>query len=115
MTGTPSRASEIQRQRSEKIKALLAAHFPNHRTSTNIFDVPGFAADLDFAHETLYKAIRQEREVSREVAGRIIQRSRTLPGAKPITYAQLLPFMFHDWKEHGRSSEAPEGIDDLLA
>lgn len=118
MSDTTDSVLEARRVRSEQISGLLAKHFPKHRTRNNIFDVPGFAQDCGYTHETIYKAIRQKEELKRPVAQRIVEKSRELPGAIPLGYSNLLMFMFHDWGKHGLpgvSDLQDEEADDLLA
>lgn len=91
---------------------LLVEVFPNHRSKQNVFDVPGFAKDLGYSHEALYKAIRQRACLRQNLAIRIIQLSRTSAGSRPLYWSDLVGFVLDSWEELNEPV-ADSGIPDL--
>ena len=94
---------------------FLMHHFPEHRSQQNVFDVPGFAAEMGYAHETIYKAIRQREPLKIGVALNILKLSRTASGAKPIYWEDLISFILPDYDEYRREGPALDSdISNLL-
>lgn len=93
-----------------ELHRLLVSTFPEHRTTQNVFDIPGFAGDLGYAHETLYKAVRQRDPLKLAVAFRIIKYSHTNQAATPLYWRDLVKFVLPGFAEY----EKPSEIADLL-
>lgn len=76
---------------------LLVEKFPNHRTVQGVFDVPGFARDLNRSHEAVYKAVRQNR-LTPDMARRIIELSeaKTEEPEKRVTKHDLTEYLFSE-------------------
>lgn len=95
---------------------FLSARFPEQRSKQNVFDIPGFAAELGYAHETLYKAVRQHAPLKIGVALSILKLSRENQHATPIYWDDLIEYMLPEFETYSRSSDKTEDdIDDLLA
>lgn len=77
---------------------VLAEHFPDFRTKTNSFDVPGFAKGMKKSHETAYKALRRD-SLTLVIAESIIEFSRNCTGAIPLVWNDLLPFVLPNFEE----------------
>jgi len=93
---------------------FLMHHFPEHRSQQNVFDVPGFAAEMGYAHETIYKAIRQREPLKIGVALSILKLSRTAKGATPIYWDDLISFILPEYEEFRRGGGESD-ISNLLA
>lgn len=94
---------------------LLETHFPDHRSKHKVFDIPGFARDMGYAHETIYKAVRQNEPLKMGVALSILKLSHENQGAKPLFWDDLLPHMLPEFETYQRpSSGAADDFSDLL-
>ena len=89
---------------------LLVETFPKHRSQQNVFDIPGFAIDIGYTHETLYKAVRQRRLMTPNVALQIIKFSRANPDAKALSWGDMLNFVLPEYTEHAE----PADVDGIL-
>lgn len=91
---------------------LLAKHFPGHRSQQRALGISQFAQAIGKAHETLYKAVREEKPLSVDVALRIIKLSRTDETAHPLYWEDLVPYTLPDYGNFSR--EAEQNVSDLL-
>lgn len=89
---------------------LLVETFPKHRSQQNVFDIPSFAADIGYTHETLYKAVRQRNLTTPNVALRIIEYSRTNQDATALSWADMVGFVLPKYPEFSE----PADVDDIL-
>jgi hypothetical protein len=89
---------------------LLEERFPTHRSKQNVFDIPWLARDMGYAHETLYKAVRQRDPLKYTVALNLIKLSHENQGSLPIYWDDLLAYVLPDFAKYRR----PESISDLL-
>jgi len=92
---------------------LMIKHFPEHKTDGGAFNVQGFAAQLGYASETVYKALRETQPLKMGVAHRVILLSHTNRGANPLYWADLVGYILPDYYEYARA-EADTDLDTLL-
>lgn len=90
--------SEARRAPFGDLYDLLAARFPDHRSVQGLLDIPGLAADIKVSHETLYRAVRNDK-ISTRVANELISLSEAADllgesDAPVLTKADFLTFVF---------------------
>lgn len=93
---------------------FLSARFPGYRSALNVFDIPRFAAEMGYAHETLYKAVRSGGLLKIGVALSVIQLSRETDESPDLHWEDLVPFILPEYDTY--RADAPAGdVDDLLS
>jgi hypothetical protein len=103
-TGTPRRPYSFG-----PLYDMLVEHFPAHRSKQNVFDIPGIARDMGYAHETIYKAVREREPLKIGVALNLLKLSHENQDSKPLFWDDLLPFILPEFDNYSR----PEGDDDI--
>ena len=86
--------------------ALLAEHFPGHRSQQRALGISQFAKAIGRTHETVYRGVREEKPLSVDVAFRIIQLSRTDKSALPLCWEDLIPYTLPEFREYSRDAQA---------
>lgn len=99
---------------------LLLEHFPGHHSKPGQLAVQKFANGLGYAHETIYKAIRQTDNLKVGVALSVLRFSREDPDALPLFWEDLAKYTLPEFEQFTRSAEpegteSPEDVDDLLS
>ena len=94
---------------------LLIKHFPGHHSKPGQLAVQKFAGDMGYAHETIYKAIRQTGDLKIGVALSILQLSREDDDAIPLCWEDLTCFTLPEFDVYSREKATDDEMDDLLS
>lgn len=92
-------SNEARRAPFGALYDLLAERFPDHRSVQGLLDIPRLAKEIEVSHETLYRAVRNDK-ITIRVANKLIQASEDADllgesDAPVLTQADLLRFVFN--------------------
>lgn len=92
-----TKASPGLLQRVGKLYKLLERAFPEYRSKQGVLAIPLLADDLGYAHETLYRCVRDE-EIKVKVALKMLQFSHeNQPEGNLLYWQDLAPFVLPEF------------------
>lgn len=78
---------------------LLESRFPEYRSKQGHLDIAKLALDNGYSHETVYRCVRRD-IIKVPVAMRLIKFSHETPGALPIYWDDLVPYVLPGYSHY---------------